>query len=172
MVTTVRPACFRDASYIVANMRKQDEDEILCQLPEGMKRHEIAYALLMGGGDAFVAINICTLSAWAIGTPRTWRVLVEATRFLIADYLPGKIAEGYSSMEARTHVEHRQSHGWLESTGAVVHGPPFVYGRNGEKFLLYRWTVDAMTDAAKRYKVDDHVLQAKDPSLAKPDPGS
>lgn len=166
MVTTVRPACFRDASYIVANMRPEDETEILCQLPDGLKRHEIAYMLLMGG-DAFVAfdgdlpvlffgthpINVCTLSAWAIGTRRTWRVLVEATRWLIADYLPGKMDEGYTSMEARSHVDHRQAHGWMESTGAVVHGPSFVYGRNGEKFLLYRWTADAMAGAAERYGV-------------------
>lgn len=167
MTATIVPACLRDASYVVAHMRPADEDEILCQLPAGMRRHEIAYSLLFSGGDAFVAldgdrpvlffgthpINVCTLSAWAIGTKRTWRVLATATRWLIAEHLPGRIAEGYSSMEARTHVDHEHAHRWLESTGAVVHGPPFVYGRDGEKFLLYRWTADALAVAANRYKV-------------------
>jgi len=165
----VRPACLRDASYVVANMRPEDVQEVLCQLPEGMKRHEIAYMLIMSG-DAFVAyddadlpvllfgtqpLNMVALNAWAVGTKRTWRVLHRATRWLITEYLPAKAEAGFVTMEARTHVDHHHSHRWLESTGAVVHGPPFVYGRDGQKFLMYRWHASALPAAAERYRCTD-----------------
>lgn len=139
----------------------------MCQVPDGTKRHELAYGLLMSG-DAFIAyeddvpvlffgfneMNVACLNAWAMGTKRTSRVIPEVTRYLIRDYLPLRVEEGFRSMEARSHVNHKQAHRWLESTGAVVSGEPFVYGKNGEKFITYRWHADAIELAAVRYKVD------------------
>lgn len=148
-------------------MRDVDEREIMCQLPADVVLYEACY-LLLQGSDAFIAyrdglpvmafgthpMNVCTLNAWAFGTEDMNKVLYPATQFLIRDYLPGKVAEGFHSMEARTHVEHHGAHRWLESTGAVVKSEPFVYGRSGELFVLYRWTADALPEAAKRYRVE------------------
>lgn len=163
---TVQPARFAHASYITANMREADKREIFCQVPDGTKTYEIA-GMMLSAGDAFIAymddlpvlffgahpINVCTLGAWAMGTKHTRRVLHHATRHLIADYGPAAVAAGYTSMECRTHVEHHEAHRWLESTGAVANGAPFVYGKNEEKFILYRWDRAALDVAAKRYKV-------------------
>lgn len=163
---TVQPACFAHASFITANMREADKAEIFCQLPDGTKTYEIA-SMMLQSGDAFIAylddlpvlffgasaMNVCTLSAWAMGTKHTRRVLHHATRHLIGDYGPAAVKAGYLSMECRSHVDHVEAHRWLESTGAVANGAPFVYGKNQEKFVLYRWDRAALDVAAKRYKV-------------------
>jgi hypothetical protein len=161
----IRPACMAHASFITANLREADQREIFCQLPDGFKTYEVAAAMLQG--DAWIAylddspvlffgahpLNVCTLEAWAMGTSKTRRVLHAATRHMIEHFGPDAIDAGFRTMECRSHVDHHEAHRWLESTGAVAGGEPFVYGKNGELFILYRWTRDALTTAAQRYKV-------------------
>lgn len=164
---TVLPARLSHASFITANLREADQREIFCQLPDGFKTYEIA-AMMLGAGDAFIAylddlpvcffgahpLNICTLDAWAMGTDKTRRVIHAVTRHMITEYAPLAIKAGFRTMECRSHVEHHEAHRWLTSTGAVANGAPFVYGKDGEKFQLFRWDRDALQVAAKRYKVD------------------
>lgn len=165
---TIKPACLAHASFVTANMREADRREILCQLPDGTKTYEIA-AMMLHSGDAYVAylddqpvvffgaqpLNVCTLMAWAMGTDKTSRCLHAVTRYVITEYAPQAVELGYLTMECRSHVDHVEAHRWLESTGAVVNGTPFVYGKNLEKFVLYRWDTAAIATAAKRYKVPD-----------------
>lgn len=162
----IAPSCLRDASYVVANMRPVDEEEILCQLPEGTKRHEFAYALIMAG-ESFVAyrddlpvmligttpMNVACSSIWAMGTKHTNRVLHAVTRFMLTEHLPSLIERGVITMEARSHVNHAPAHRWMRSTGAVVNGEPFVYGRDGEKFLTFQWHKQSLEEVRKRYRV-------------------
>lgn len=152
-------ACLRDASYIMANLRPADLDEVLCQVPEGTKRHEIAYSLLHSG-DAFTAfvrgqpvaffgtspINAACLSVWALGTPAVWRAVPAINRFMCDEHLPACIELGYHTMEARSHTAHVSAHRWLEAMGGVQHGGPFEFGRGRETFLLFRWTADRLSD--------------------------
>jgi hypothetical protein len=163
---TIKPACLRDLSYTAAYMRPEDEQEILCQLPDDTPLYEACYGLLQAG-DAYIAyydgvpamafgthpLNVCTLNAWAFGTDKLNRVLYRATQFLIGVHLPMEVAKGFTHMEARTSVEHKGAHRWLESTGAVVKSEPFVYGKNGEEFILYRWSSDMLQMATERYRV-------------------
>lgn len=155
----IRPATLRDASFVTANMRRQDEVELLCQVKPGTKRHELAYFLVMSG-DAFCAaiddlpvmifgaspVNAATVSAWAVGTKHTWRVVSHVTRFMREEYLPKLREEGYVAMEARSHVNHATAHRWMQDTGARVVSEPFTYGLGGEKFILFHW--DAERSAA------------------------
>lgn len=161
----VKPARLAHASFITANMREADQREIFCQLPDGFKTYEIAAMMLQG--DSFIAylddrpvcffgahpLNVCTLEAWAMGTKDTRRVIHAVTRHVITEYAPAAIEQGFLSMECRSHVDHHEAHRWLLSTGAVANGDPFVYGKNGEKFQLFRWDRSALEVAAKRYKV-------------------
>lgn len=147
-------------------MRGADRDEVMCQVPDGTKTYEIA-SMMLHAGDAFIAyyddmpvlffgahpMNVCTLEAWAMGTEKTRRVIVEASRYMLTEFRPLAIAQGYRTMECRSQVGHVEAHRWLESTGAVVNGTPFVYGKNGEEFVLYRWDRASLEEAAKRYKV-------------------
>ncbi len=157
MKITIAPACLRDASFVMANMRPLDAQEVFCQVPEGTKVHEMAHWLVMGS-DAYVAyydgrpsavfgtspINVVCLSVWALGTKRMRRCAPAITRFMREEAMPRRVEEGYLSMEARSLVAHTEAHNWMLATGAVVHGPDFVYGRGGEMFRLFRWTADAL----------------------------
>ncbi len=161
----IKPACLRDASYVIANMRSLDAREVLCQVPEDTPRHELAYGLIMGS-DAYVAyvdgrpamvygtspINMVCGSLWALGTDRCKRAIPAITRHVLYELAPALHEAGFSSLEARSIVEHREAHRWMTSTGAVVHGPDFVYGRGGEMFRLFRWTPEAFAKARKRYR--------------------
>lgn len=163
----IEPACLAHASFIAANMREADAREIYCQVPDGTKSYEIA-GMLLHSGDAFIAYlddlpvmffgahptNVCTLEAWAIGTAKTRRVLHAATRYMLTNFADPAVSQGYLSMECRSHVDHVEAHRWLESTGAIVNGTPFVYGKSNEKFVLYRWDRDAIATARQRYKVN------------------
>jgi hypothetical protein len=55
-------------------------------------------------------------------------------------HIRDRVAQGYTSMEARSLLEHTHAHNWIRATGGVEHGPPFEFGRNGEMFQLFRWT--------------------------------
>lgn len=163
----IRDACLAHASFVTANMREGDRREVYCQMPDTVKTYEVAYMFLEGPGNAFVAymddlpvaffgaqpLNVCTLGAWAVGTKHMRKVIHAVTRHMIGFYGPAAIAAGYTSMECRTWEEHHEAHRWLESTGAVAASVPFVYGKAGEKFILYRWERDALEKAARRYKV-------------------
>lgn len=152
---TIEPATLRDASYVMANLRPLDVEEVMCQVPEGTKRHEIAYSLLMGGdtfaaliGDQPVAIfgtaplNAACVSVWALGLPTVWRVVPAINRFLVDEHLPRLLDLGYRTMEARSLSNHHQAHRWITALGGVQHGGPFEFGRDRETFLLFRWTSD------------------------------
>lgn len=164
MRVDIVPACLRDTSYVFANMRPLDETEVRCQVPLDVKMHELAWSMLEGS-EAFVArykgvpvmvygtapMNVACLSVWAIGTAKTFRVLPAVTRHMIHDHLPERLKQGFVTMEARSHVDHTEAHRWMESTGAVAHGDPFVYGRDRQKFLLFRWTPEAFDTARRKY---------------------
>lgn len=156
---SVAPATLRDATYVVANMRASDRREVYCQLPDGMDDMKVGYWLLMSS-EAYAVrwtdgrgrehpvlffgvqpMNAVALVVWALGTKHAWRGIPAATRFMQDVVVPAKIAAGYRLMEARSIEGHTQAHRWMEGTGARRIGEPFEYGRDGELFHLFRWTV-------------------------------
>jgi len=150
----VRPANLRDASWITANMQRLDREEIFCQLNDGVTTAQLAEWLILGG-DGFIAylrdepvmlfgttpIAASCMSVWAMGTRQTPRVIPAVSRYLIETHIPWRLEQGFNSMEARSLVTHGAAHRWMESMGGVRHGPAFVFGKGGEHFILYRWTV-------------------------------
>ena len=151
----IKDANLRDLSYIMAHMRPGDRAEVMCQFPEGTKTYELAYGLLHTK-HAYVAyldgkpvaafgvaeMNVVTVSVWAVGTPRMKRAVPMITRFFRDLLTPQLIKEGYRTMEARSHAVHLEAHRWMTATGAVQADLPYIYGRNGEKFITFRWTSD------------------------------
>jgi hypothetical protein len=163
----IRPATLAPASFILANMRPEDHDECMCQVPEGTRTWELAYGMLMGG-EGYVAydaedraacffgttpMNVAALSVWAVGTRHMQRVVPEVSRFLVRTVVPRRIEQGYQIMEARSHAMHLTAHRWMMDLGAQRVGQPFVFGRSGELFHLFRWTAAAFPRIAaqRRY---------------------
>lgn len=154
---SVHPSTLRDASFVMANLRPRDRAEIMCQVPEGTKTHELAYGLNLSPEAWTIHLEdrqpialfgenhmtpACVI-VWAMGTRHMWRAIPLLTQFMRDDVVPRLIAQGYCTMEARSHVLHLQAHRWMHSTGAVQADQPYEYGRNGEKFITFRWTADA-----------------------------
>jgi hypothetical protein len=81
------------------------------------------------------------MSAWAVSTTRFKRVLPEVSRCFIDELIPGRLEEGFTSMEARAWIENEPALQWLQSMGGEALGEPFLYGKGGELFQLFRWTV-------------------------------
>lgn len=154
MTVTIKPAVFRDASYITANLRAVDKVEAFCQLPDAATTIELAWWLIHSG-DAFIAYRknepvflfgtspqtASCYNVWGLGTDDTRKVIPEVTRYLMTTHIEKRIAEGARTMEARSLVSHTEAHGWMRMVGAEQHGEPFEYGKHGEQFVLYRFTV-------------------------------
>lgn len=150
---TIQPTTLKDASFVMAWLRPEDELEVLCQMPAGVLRHEIAYSLLMAG-DCFSArwkdqpiaifgtspINAACLSVWALGTKDVWRAVPAINRFMTTEHLPDRMRQGYIALEARSHISHASAHRWLEAMGGRRHGEPYEFGKHRELFVTFRWT--------------------------------
>jgi len=156
MTVAIKPAVFRDASYVTANLRPEDKLEAFCQLPPDATSMNLAWWLVMTPEHrAFVAyiddepvalfgtspMTPYCYSLFALGTDRMHRAVPEISRFLMTVHIERRIAEGALTMEARSHIEHVAAHRWMLAMGAEQHGPSFPWGGNGEHFLLFRWTV-------------------------------
>ncbi len=151
---TLLPCTLRDASFVMAHLRPGDELEVLCQLPEDMKRHDIAYMLLMNALEAYAVrfngqpigifgvthMSVASVSVWALGTRQFWRAAPTVTRFVRDDLAPRLIDAGYRTMEARSHVDHHDAHRWMTLAGAHGVDEPYIYGRNDQFFRTFRWT--------------------------------
>lgn len=154
MAVLIKPAVFRDASFITANLRAVDRVELFCQLPDNITTIELAWGLIHSG-DAFIAyrknepvflfgtsaITPTCYSVWGAGTDETRKVIPEVTRYLMQEHIEKRIAEGARTMEARSLASHTEAHGWMKMVGATQLGEPFEYGNHGEQFVLYRFTV-------------------------------
>ncbi len=150
---TVHVATLRDATYVMSNLNPDDRAEVECQVALDTKLHEMAHGLLMWGDNFAVRegnqpiaffgtapLSAGCLTVWALGTKRIARAVPAINRFMLHEHLPERIAQGYSTMEARSIETHHAAHRWLASMGGEVHGGPFEFGRDREKFLLFRWT--------------------------------
>ena len=153
---SIKPANLRDASWIMANLRQLDREETFCQLPDDIPTSKLAEWFITGG-DAFIAyrkdqpallfgttrIHVCAMSIWALGTEQCTRAIPAVSRFLIEHAIPWRLDEGFTCMEARSLETHHDAHRWMESMGGVRHGEPYLYGKGGERFVTYRWTVSS-----------------------------
>lgn len=150
---TIRDATLRDVSYVTANLATADRREVMCQVPDGTKTHELAYALLHSG-DAFCAfmddlpvaafgtspITVSCCSIWMLGTMHARRAVPAITRHMMDVHGEVILDRGTVSMEARSIVDHHEAHRWMVRCGAVRVDPAYPFGKNGEMFYTFRWT--------------------------------
>lgn len=145
------PATIRDVTWIAANLREQDRDEIGEVYPGSLTA--LAIGLVLGSAAAWVArigadpvgaLGIVDIhpgigSGWAFGTNRFRRVVPELTRFCIGEVAPWLVGNGYRRVEVRTAVDHDLSHRWLCGMGFQREALCRRFGRTKD-FWLYAAT--------------------------------
>lgn len=171
----IAPATLRDVTYIAANMRDEDRRELLCQMPDGTTLTEAAVAMhaAMMPGFAWTAaldgVPACAFGyqafstpvwvAWAWGTKRMVRTIPAVTPFMLAQ---GErlIGLGCRRVEARTLKGHGTAQRWLARLGCTWRCDLEDFGRGGETFELWAWTLSNWRghDAVDYRKDHRHVL--------------
>lgn len=159
----IRKATLRDVSFIVANLRCCDRQEIDCQIAPGTRPSEIAAFCLQGaqswtvfrdglpvGAFGFAPISDGVLNGWAFGRPGFGRSFPAVTRFVFCEVLPGWLDQGVRRIEVRSIESHRTAHRWLEAAGATRICDLDDWGRGGELFYLYAWTARTLPETVRR----------------------
>lgn len=150
----IRVGTVRDVSFVAANMRPGDRRELMCQLPGDVRMGDLAAQWVMTSdcwtvwvdGKVVAAfglrpMNVAAMEVWAFGTKHMWRGVPALTAYMLLEVAPTLLELGYRTVEARSIEGHTEAHNWMRAIGAKPWGEPFEYGREGELFTLYRWTV-------------------------------
>lgn len=82
--------------------------------------------------------------AWSWGTRRMRRAVPHMTRFVREVTIPHAISQGCLRCEARAMASNAMALKWLDRLGANRCADLPMYGINGEDFVLFEWTKDAM----------------------------
>jgi hypothetical protein len=145
-------ATLRDLSYVAANLRPEDDEELSCQLPNwnvfglaAMSLRDHAYCVLIDGNPE-AAVGAHRVSnhnglwvAWSWGTRRMWRAVPTISRFVRDVMIPDIIEQGGWRCEAKAMAKNASAHRWLERMGATRRADLPGWGMNGETFVLYEW---------------------------------
>ncbi len=148
-------ATLRDLSYVASNLRPEDHAEISCQVEHWSPAWLAATAL---SGPAWVAEvdgnpeagfgaaeqRKGLWIAWSWGTRRMARAVPHMTRFVRQVTIPLAIANGCFRCEARAMASNAMAVKWLSRLGSNRCADLPMYGMNGEDFVLFEWTKDAM----------------------------
>jgi hypothetical protein len=152
----IKAAVLRDASFVIAHMREIDRRECYAQLPDDAPTASIAaWCLQNSSGHAYVAyrdgqprlvfgtapMTVNCFSVWALGMVGARATIPAVSHFFVDYEIPRRIDEGFNCAEARSIVEHAEAHRWMRGLGAEQLGASFQYGKHGEEFVLFRWTV-------------------------------
>ena len=152
----IRPATMRDVSFLAANMREQDWREVHASAPTDDKAEagilchmasRFAWTVWIKG-DPVCAFGFAQMglpwlwSAWAFGTDRIKRAIPAVTRFGRETASRMLLDAGARRCEIRSIADHDLAHRWLQGLGAHRECELPEYGRNGETFVLYSWTIE------------------------------
>lgn len=143
----------RDLSYIASNLRPDDFAEVDCQFeswtPALLALTALqgpAYVVELDGNPeaAFGAAEQRTglWTVWSWGTKRMWRCVPRITSFVKEVMLPDAIAKGALRGEARALASNEMAQRWLMHLGATRRCELPYYGKNGETFVLWDWTLE------------------------------
>lgn len=159
-----------ECTYVASNMREYDRAEIMCQLPDDSPQsHAGLFAWEMSKPNAWTAkidgqpvavfgVTPVTLSQnvqqlWMFGTDQLLAILPFAGLFVVNVLLPTMKERGLTRIEVRAMYEHDETHAWMKNLGAHTVGPLGGFGKNGERFIMYAWEWDCMTErVVKRYQ--------------------
>jgi hypothetical protein len=154
----------------MANLNDHDDREVRCQLVDDPDMAALAKAALIAGETRIAyyrtfpamffgttPMTVSCMSAWAVGTDDSRRVIPAVSRCFIDELIPDRLDEGFNSMEARAMVTNEPAMHWLLSMGGEQLGKPFLFGKGGEMFTLFRWTVASYRTIRESRWSENHV---------------
>jgi hypothetical protein len=145
-------------TYIAANMRQSDRDELNAMLPLASEM-EAAWFSLHSPGVSYVcwvddnpvfafgvAIDFKSPhrgGAWGFGTDDTPKAIRQITKFIRRKFIPELIEAGVKRVEVRVLDQHTSSLQWISTAlKARYETPLYQAGFDGETFIQYSWTRD------------------------------
>jgi len=159
----IREANQRDVSFIAAQLRACDREEIDCQVAPGTRPAQIAACCLAGsqgwtvfrnglpsGAFGFAPISQAVLNGWAFGRRGFGHCVPAITRFVFRELVPTWSRDGIRRVEVRSIESHHRAHRWLEAAGASRCCALDDWGRGGERFYLYAWTAGTLSPKIRR----------------------
>jgi hypothetical protein len=171
----IKPANLRDATYIGANLRAADREEIFCQVPGGLSGSDVTQTLFGGMLDEWTwiayldgqpttifGVSPITVSTWAgfaFGTRHLPRTIPRVSAHMLA-LEPSLIAHGVRRLEVRTIATHDISHQWLRKLGCWFEAELPEYGKDGELFELWCWHIGRPPSQYAKWK-PRHVLRTQ-----------
>lgn len=78
---------------------------------------------------------------WLYGTPHFQQIGVRLSRHIQRVMLPALAIAGAHRAEARSLATHTEAHAWLERLGGKPEATLKGYGKRGEDFIVYAWSV-------------------------------
>ena len=150
---SIGPLAIGTVAYVAEHMREADYREA-CALRHDESRASIAVDTVREWGPIGAVLGlerpICVIGAherW----PRVWtgfmyatdefpRIGKSTTRYLKNVLLPAIRRLGMIRADAQSVADHVAAHRWLELTGAHRDVDLKCFGKNGEDFVLFRWT--------------------------------
>jgi hypothetical protein len=156
----------RDFTYVFANMRAEDRDELFCQLPEGIT-HQQAQSVVSSSivGPSFSAHDrtgpiACFGAAesgishifvgWAFGTRRFKRAAPFIGEFMWEVMAPMLVDYGCKRVEVRSKTDHVLASRWLPKLGFNKDAVLKHWARTGDDFNLWSITVRDYHNRNKR----------------------
>lgn len=169
------PACIRDLTFILANLRQDDYEEIACQL-DGLPFELLAYGAMVEPQHAYVARldgqpvaafgatrqRPTLANAWSWGTPHMGRAVPFIIDSVCEVLIPDLAAAGVLRCEARALATNTMAHKFLLRMGARECAKLDAYGRDGENFILYEWLARDLKDGVPNVH-RRHLRKAKTP---------
>lgn len=148
----------RDITYVLANLRESDWNELKVQIPRGASRIELAaYMLPAIQGPAYsvwykespIAVFGVTPSpiptmfiGFAFGTNKFRRAAPIISQFGYSVLSHWLVEAGAIRLEVRASASHLQANSWLKALGFNYDCPLKCFGTDGSLFNLYSVTIE------------------------------
>lgn len=151
---TIEEINLRDLSYIIANLRKEDKEELYGLFPVSLQNDLNTIAMLTADGcmngigyiaklgdqpaGAFgVSIQFHQGIAWAFGTNNFKKVVPAITRYCLSKVSHQIVDYGIMRIEARPLTKHMFARNWLLKFGFKEDCELKFYGSAGQSYHLY-----------------------------------
>ncbi len=168
--TVIHDLNIRDFTYVLANLRAEDREELKALVPVGfpIDKYSMLFAQAAFQGKAYsvhikdepvavfgvgVSSAYSTAIGWAFGSTNFKRATPSISQFMWNKLSHELRDAGILRLEARALTKHMFARQWLKNMGFHEDCELKCYGTSGESFHLYSMTI---ADYNKKFKKELH----------------